>query len=140
VDVNEGVRFSPEVAEAPSGLTVDELLPPVGQFEVGIDTVLDDGDLLAGEGVPSYVFRPALLMSPLNAVDFQNAYRALFLGDPLAAEGKSTRMLYYSATNLTTLGLGDITPVSTPARMLTVAESVVGVVFAGLFLAAITRN
>jgi len=50
------------------------------------------------------------------------------------------RMLYFSAVTETTLGFGDITPVSTMARNIVTAQAVIGVVAIGLFLNALTRR
>jgi hypothetical protein len=50
------------------------------------------------------------------------------------------RMLYFSAVTITTLGFGDIVPVTTESRLLVTAEAVAGVVFIGLFLNAIARR
>ena len=44
------------------------------------------------------------------------------------------RMLYLSAITITTLGFGDITPVSESARMSIALEAVLGIVVIGLFL------
>jgi hypothetical protein len=45
--------------------------------------------------------------------------------------------LYYSLTSLTTLGLGDITPVNSFARSLTVLEALLGQLFPAVILARI---
>ncbi len=55
---------------------------------------------------------------------FQN--HARLLGDGNLSYINS---LYYSLVTLTTLGFGDITPVSTAAKMMTTAEAVVGQIF-----------
>jgi hypothetical protein len=44
-------------------------------------------------------------------------------------------LLYFSFTTLTTLGYGDILPVSPPAQMLTVLESTLGQIFLTVFIA-----
>jgi hypothetical protein len=59
---------------------------------------------------------------------------------PADASGLYLRMLYVSATTITTLGIGDIQPVSNTARGLLTAEAVIGVLLAGLFLNAIGRS
>jgi Ion channel len=46
-----------------------------------------------------------------------------------------TRFLYYSYSTLTTLGYGDITPVSGVAQALAAAEAIVGVLFIAIFMA-----
>lgn len=43
--------------------------------------------------------------------------------------------LYYSFVTLTTLGFGDITPVTARARSLAVLEAVTGVLFVALLIA-----
>jgi hypothetical protein len=58
-------------------------------------------------------------------------------GDPSQASGNWMRMLYFSSTTLTTLGLGDITPVSSEARLWVWLEAVAGLVVIGLFLASL---
>jgi hypothetical protein len=67
-------------------------------------------------------------------------YRLLFrhykaqTGDPTYASGAFLRMLYFSATTQTTLGLGDITPVSTLARVLVMVQALLGIITIGVFL------
>jgi hypothetical protein len=55
-----------------------------------------------------------------------------------AVEGNFIRMLYLSGVTITTLGFGDIVPVTTPARILILTESVLGIVLIGLFLNALS--
>lgn len=55
-------------------------------------------------------------------------------GFPSNIPGQFWRMLYFSATTITTLGFGDIVPLTTSARMVVSAESVLGIVLMGLFL------
>jgi hypothetical protein len=50
------------------------------------------------------------------------------------------RMLYFSAVTITTLGFGDIVPITTAARRLVTCEAVFGVVMIGLFLNSLTRK
>jgi hypothetical protein len=61
-------------------------------------------------------------------------------GNPKDASGLYIRMCYLSAVTITTLGFGDITPVSFSARILVGAESVIGVVLVGLFLNAVAQK
>jgi voltage-gated potassium channel Kch len=49
-------------------------------------------------------------------------------------------MLYLSATTITTLGFGDIVPLTTPARLAISIEAVIGIVMMGLFLNAVSRE
>jgi len=50
------------------------------------------------------------------------------------------KMCYFSAVTITTLGFGDITPVTSAARALTGSLAVVGVVLIGLFLNAVAQK
>jgi Ion channel len=79
-----------------------------------------------------------VLSSPVaqELLRFANALQ----GDPSFASGLYGRMLYLSATTITTLGPGDITPVSGLARWLVGLEAVLGVVVIGLFLNALARR
>ena len=64
---------------------------------------------------------------------------AAFTGLKLAPgqHGALSPFLYYSLTSLTTLGLGDITPVNAFARSLTVLEALLGQLFPAVILARI---
>jgi hypothetical protein len=55
-------------------------------------------------------------------------------GDPRGLSGFWWRMLYFSATTITTVGFGDIVPITTTARALTAIEAIAGWLLAGLFL------
>ena len=61
-------------------------------------------------------------------------------GDPSAAPDRFVRMLYLSASTLTTLGIGDIQPVTPLARVAVTAEAVIGLVLVGLFLNALASK
>lgn len=50
------------------------------------------------------------------------------------------RMFYFSAVTITTLGYGDIVPISDHARMLVATESILGIILIGLFFNALTRQ
>jgi hypothetical protein len=69
-------------------------------------------------------------------VRFYNAVE----GDPSDASGWWMRMLYFSSTTITTLGLGDLTPVSATARELVGLEALAGIVVIGLFLNALASG
>jgi len=55
-------------------------------------------------------------------------------GDPKGLSGFWWRMLYFSATTITTVGFGDIVPITTTARAFTAIEAIAGWLLAGLFL------
>jgi hypothetical protein len=99
-----------------------------------------------GEMVPFFPYAP-----PLRAL-FQSFQKQPFLtvpgrtyellshiyygksGDPAYVSGGWWRMVYLSAVTVTTLGFGDITPVSQTARLFVALEAVLGVVLIGVFL------
>jgi hypothetical protein len=61
-------------------------------------------------------------------------------GFPASSSGTPWRMLYLSATTITTLGLGDILPISDTARVFVGLESFLGVVLIGLFLNSLSSE
>ena len=61
-------------------------------------------------------------------------------GNPVLVNGSFERMLYFSATVITTIGFGDIVPMTPLARLLVALEGVCGVVLAGLFVNAIAQR
>ena len=58
-------------------------------------------------------------------------------GNPIAANWAFSRMLYFSAVVITTVGFGDIVPMTPLARICVALQAIVGVTLAGLFLNAI---
>lgn len=77
---------------------------------------------------------------PLSvALELTNVERG-FEGDPSVASDEFWRMVYFSATTITTLGVGDIQPVSDTARAAVTVEAALGILLAGLFLAALARR
>ena len=61
-------------------------------------------------------------------------------GFPAHLPGQFFRMLYLSATTITTLGFGDIVPLTTRARMAVSSESILGIVLMGLFVNAVSAE
>jgi hypothetical protein len=59
-------------------------------------------------------------------------------GNPKAFSGAYWRMLYLSAITITSVGYGDIVPISNTARLLCGLEAVLGWVIAGFFLSVLT--
>ena len=62
--------------------------------------------------------------------------------DPIRFGGPAVwvRMFYLSAVTITTLGFGDIVPVSDCARFMVATEVVIGVVLIGIFLNALWKK
>jgi hypothetical protein len=61
-------------------------------------------------------------------------------GDPKDASGLYIRMTYFSAITITTLGYGDIAPITSVARILVAIEAISGVVLIGLFLNSVAQK
>lgn len=55
-------------------------------------------------------------------------------GFPSKTTGSYWRMLYLSAVTISTLGYGDILPITTVSRILLSTEAIIGIVLVGLFL------
>lgn len=109
----------------------------------GTDSVPSLSDLLPQEGETGYaVPNPsvsAMWVSPSVASAISRVSSA-GQGDPKEASGLYIRMCYFSAITITTLGFGDITPVTSDARTLVGVEAVLGVVLMGLFLNAVAQR
>jgi hypothetical protein len=61
-------------------------------------------------------------------------------GFPAQSSGTYWRLLYLSAMTITTVGYGDILPITTRARLVLGGEAVLGIVIIGLFLNALARQ
>jgi Ion channel len=68
------------------------------------------------------------------------AYEKGIEGFPSGLTGNRVRMFYLSAATITTLGYGDILPLTTPSRILVSAEAILGIVILGLFLNALAQE
>jgi len=75
-------------------------------------------------------------LSPQLSLQIESTARGL-KGFPTGSENL-IRMFYLSASTITTLGYGDITPITTLSRILVSVESIFGVVLVGLFLNALS--
>jgi hypothetical protein len=70
------------------------------------------------------------LIETLSPGSFHFAY-----GSPPTGAGLEIDMAYFSFVTLTTLGYGDITPVSPPAQTFATLEAVIGPMFVAVFIA-----
>lgn len=89
--------------------------------------------LLAWPTSPDVTNFYALRLLSNESDEFQR-YVSGISGDPTRLSSSYPRMIYLSAVIITTLGLGDIVPISGPARSLVASEAVFGILVAGLFL------
>jgi hypothetical protein len=77
-----------------------------------------------------------LEISPAVAMALKRFFGAS-IGDPLSQTDQFVRMLYFLATAATTVGFGDITPVTATARVWVTVEVVIEIVLIGIFLASL---
>ena len=64
-------------------------------------------------------------------------YRDALSGFPSKSSGSYSRMLYLSAMTITTVGFGDIVPLTSRARLLIASEAILGIILIGLFVNAV---
>lgn len=69
-----------------------------------------------------------------------NGFVAAKEGFPSEASGDFGRMLYFSVVTITTLGYGDVVPITDFNRFLVGLESILGLVLIGLFLNSLSRE
>ncbi len=69
-----------------------------------------------------------------------NAFRTATAGNAPAVSSQFLRMLYFSATTITTVGLGDVVPATSAARAWVAIESLAAVLVAALFLIAVATR
>lgn len=130
--IEDPVVFANEIPESPTvrlSAGIDTFISALAEYSV--DGVPVDGEVAS----PSSLF----LQLPMTFDEeerFQAAYGAIANGDPLAA-GSLYRQMgrtgYLSAVTITTLGFGDVIPVSDVSRFAVAAEAVWGVLLAGAF-------
>ena len=68
------------------------------------------------------------------------AYGKGLRGLPAEVNGNYWRMFYFSSATITTVGFGDIVPITTRARLLVTTEAILGVVIIGLFLNSLANS
>ena len=75
-----------------------------------------------------------ILMTDLNPGAFLEGARSIVRSNS-DSSAHATTLLYFSFVTLTTLGYGDVFPVSDMARMFTVAEALTGQLYLVIFMA-----
>ena len=93
-----------------------------------------DGNRLIGAVCVYLLFGIAwgILYALVNAMPGTTAFANLV---PLAAGGSMNDYVYYSFVTLTTLGYGDVTPVTAPARTFAALEAVTGQLYMAVLVA-----
>lgn len=80
------------------------------------------------------------IVLPSRTKEKLNLYKQTIEGKPASFLDNYWRMLYCSSITITTLGYGDIVPITNKARTLISLESILGVVVIGLFLNALSKR
>jgi hypothetical protein len=81
-----------------------------------------------------------LIFIPISIWNKINSYNLALQGFPSYSSGNYERMLYFSAMTITTMGMGDIVPISTRSRISVTIEAVLGLILIGLYLNSLARN
>jgi hypothetical protein len=83
---------------------------------------------------------PGVIALPQAVDDAMVGFWRAARGFPSAASNEIARFVYLSAMTITTVGYGDIVPLTDRARLWTAFEAVYGVVVAGIFLASLATQ
>ena len=67
-------------------------------------------------------------------------FQAAVTGFPYRVQGGYWRLVYLSMTTITTLGYGDVVPLTWETRLLTGTEATLGIILLGLFLSSMVAN
>ncbi len=81
-----------------------------------------------------------LIQVPIELDKKISGFAAATIGFPSEASGSFSRMLYLSVVTITTLGYGDIVPITDFNRFLIGFESIIGLVIIGLFLNSLSKE
>lgn len=146
VPLNLSFQFHPSISiwpnQGPAGRIDYFELITQHPYQPAFKGGLGSADLIAcvfpaangSNAAPGLLRIPGALTSEI--VRFSEAKR----GFPTQIEGQFVRMLYLSASTITTLGFGDIVPLTTPARVAVSVEAVTGILVMGLFLNAVAKE
>jgi hypothetical protein len=127
-------------------LTIDDVVYLFPTFQEN-HTIAIDGTTAPPEPALIFPSKPegALVYSstmPISGTLYADIIRfgRGHLGFPAGVSGQLVRMLYLSATIVTSNAMGDIVPLTTTARTLTTLESLCAAVLVGLFLNALAYD
>ncbi len=107
----------------------------VAMVIIGIVCVLNVWKVVTAEYPRLRAMDAAAAIVPLLIVLFAGTYLQIASGAPQAFSEKMSRTdgLYFTVTVLSTVGFGDITPVSTTARVVTMMQMMGNLILFGLF-------
>jgi hypothetical protein len=126
-----------DIVDLRSGTVCKPLLFDSNQLAMYNDEKIDFATVFVPPNGVCYA--PALAITSMLNDRLKGYWRAA-RGFPTDTPGGYWRMLYFSAITITTIGYGDIYPVSNMARVLVALEAILGVVLAGFFLNAIVQE
>lgn len=126
---DEHVMISAKFGE----LGIDEYGSPMPQQESAFDSFIT---LPRGENRPI----KGMLKIPRSLFDMMSGYADAKEGFAGRTKGSFWRMLYLSTVTITTVGYGDIVPITPLARTLIAAEAVLGMLVIGLYLNALSQR
>jgi hypothetical protein len=135
---------TPTPARIPSVRTVTSLIRD--QTPMPLDQIFPFDPEAIGGGLFGQTQCPfcdepcGFLVTSRELMDRLIAYSNTMEGFPSRASGSFDRMLYLSAMTITTVGYGDIVPITRQARMLLALEAILGIVVIGLFLNALAHE
>ena len=95
----------------------------------------EDADDLGGGGISE----PAVAISVAESDAIKRYFRG-YNGNPTDINENFWRMMYFSVVVLTTIGFGDIVPITNVARFAVAIEAVTGITLVGLFLNALANR
>ncbi len=94
-----------------------------------------------GKGAEAKIVATYSLLE-LTEDDFQRikAFQGGVNGFPNRVPGGYGRMLYLSTVTVTTVGYGDVVPLTWQTRLLTGVEATLGIILLGLFVSSMVAN
>jgi hypothetical protein len=121
--------LSPEVAESGS---IDDSSNKLkdGKEKMTLNQEIERALFKGFDGVPAVLLEGKFDEELSNFLKESNGFTS-------SASDNCMRMLYLSAITITTIGYGDIVPITPRARLFVTIEAVVGAIFIGLFLSSL---
>ena len=121
----------------PAG-TLADWRPAIAAVGLALLAVMVVSSVLRAGGVTRHQIEGAIAGFLLLGLAWANAYEWLALHNPAAFRGlgppDAMQWPYYSFITLTTVGYGDITPLSPGARSLAVSEAITGLMYVAILI------
>jgi len=113
------------------GLEIDSTHTRISDFDFDIRRLFPIDN--AGDKITGW-------MSVPMSFKLQNEINAFAFGINSSSIDDFWNMFYLSAVTITTLGFGDIVPITTLARLVVASEAIIGIIIIGLFLNALSKE